>query len=281
MKLNCNNICVPMDFSPSARNALRMAFRIADFNKANLYLVHITKPRYKTQFFNVRRKITAMIDRTAKSVLLEMDPNDLNKINNNKLPFTIIVQMGAVGSGIQEIVMLNKIDLVILGTSGKNNIFGTTHFSSSLEIIKHITCSFLTIPVVFNKQKIESVLYPFANNTKITDYLSFINPLIKIDDLWIHFLTVKDYSQIVELTNVSYQLDYAIDNLKLKITGIYGNVQDGLSISDKIKYLAVVLKVDVIVMSYSFVQLFNIMDHTIQNDKMSDNSSFPILCLNY
>lgn len=281
MKLNCNNICVPMDFSPSARNALRMAFRIAAFNKANLYLVHVTKPRYKTQFFNVRRKITAMLDRTAKSVLFEMDPNELNKINNNKLTFNIIVQMGAVGSGIQEIVMLNKIDLVILGTCGKNNIFGTTPFSSSLEIVKHITCSFLTIPVAFNKQKIESALYPFANNTKIKDNLSYINPLMKIDDLWIHFLTVKNYSQIVELTNVSYQLDYPIDNLKLKIAGIYGNAQNSSSIPDKIKYLAIDLKVDVIVMSYSFVRSFNIIDHSTQNNKMCNNSSFPILCLNY
>lgn len=67
MKLNSNNICVPMDFTLSARNALRMAIQIAGYNKSNLYIVHVTKPRYKTQFYNVSRKITAMINRMIKT----------------------------------------------------------------------------------------------------------------------------------------------------------------------------------------------------------------------
>lgn len=279
MKLNSNNICVPMDFTLSARNALRMAIQIAGYNKSNLYIVHVTKPRYKTQFYNVSRKITAMINRMIKNVLLEMCTSDQNKTNNDNLILDIIVQMGTIGGGIQEIVILKKIDLVILGTSGNNNIFGMTSFSTSLEIAKHLTCSFLTIPVTFNKKEIQSILYPVTDNPNAV-YESYLSPLKKPQNLWLHCFTTNNHSQIEELTDVT-SLDSPINILKFKIAGINGNVLVSLSISDKIKYFADVLEIDVIVMTHSFVQSFNIIDSKIQNDKMINNSSLPILCLHH
>jgi nucleotide-binding universal stress UspA family protein len=281
MKLKYKKICVPMDFSPSARNALRMAFQIASLNKATVDLVHIAKPMYKKQYLNVQRKIIAMIERIANSVLQDILQNDQNKINASKLKFNIVVEMGTIDTGIPELIKLKKIDLVILGTNSKNNSFETINTSQLIEILQDMNCSFLTIPVDFNKEKIESVLYPFVNTTKVTDHLTFLNPLLKYEGLWINFFSVNEPPQFVEISETDKQLNHSIDNLKFNTIVIPADIQFSNSYSDKIKCIASDLKVDIIVTYKSFPQSCRILGHSVSNNKMINNSSFPILCLNY
>lgn len=281
MDLKIRNICVPLNFSENATNALRMALRISVANKAQLHVVHIVKPMPIVQFANVRTKTIAMLKSTLKRTVTNMQADAQEKIELVTLNANFDVRMGEIGKAIPEFEQDMEIDLTILGTNSNAGISKMITTTPAMDILKYSSCPVLTIPGEFSKTQIESVLFPVTNDFNVNDKIAWLVPITQKDHLKIHLLTVFDvnkedliYEQLNNLKEIRNTIHY--DQAKITLEAYASK-----SFPQAITEVAAKMHSDLIIINIeAYKKWYDLFFGEDFSFRMIINSALPILCFN-
>ena len=138
------NICVPVDFTHTAMNALKYA--IDKYKGDNISVIYVSPSSLssvKTEHSLLGRVSTIQDDLTAelRSVIkLELG---IKEIPSN---VSLLVLKGDVVSEVQGYVRKNDTDVVVMGTRDKYDIFDKLIGTTSLALVKTLNCPVILIP---------------------------------------------------------------------------------------------------------------------------------------
>lgn len=167
MGTEIKSILIPTDFSDLSINALQVAVKMAQRHEAKLLIVHVVHTYY-------------MIDRGGKQVIGSETVQE--NINNAKIKldelqislhekFNITIETKisteSLLDTINDLVAIEQVDLVVMGTSGRQNIKQLILGSNSYNILLNANCSVLLIPESFKKTSFKKILFPVRVNHEL------------------------------------------------------------------------------------------------------------------
>lgn len=200
MIFQIKKILAPVDFSPTANNALQVAIAMANRHNASIHLLHTVQPRLYIDPTGIHGAAAG-----AEQILVTDAKDNLEKHKsaiqkNNRLTITTSVEMGTVAISTRNYVFSHQIDLVVMGTHGAS---GWNEFflgSNAMSTIKECSCPVLTIPPSFKKRTFDSVLYPIRNVEGVIEKYDFIKRIVEKNDAKIHLLGVALLNDDYEIT---------------------------------------------------------------------------------
>ena len=141
--MEIKKILVPVDGSEASRNALDYGVEMAKAHKAELLLVSVadvTEAAYpimgvtldREGFYNVKKKAESMVEELKKTI-----PSDVQVVTE--------VENGIPGNVISSIVEAEKVDLVVMGNSGKGAVSSFIMGIVSQYVIHHVKCPVLVV----------------------------------------------------------------------------------------------------------------------------------------
>ena len=160
MESEIKTILIPIDFSEKSKNALKVAAKMAVRHEAKLIVAHVVHTYY-------------LIDRGGKQVIgsqtvqetVDRTTAKLNKLKTNlqenyNLEIETRICTQNIVDSVNDLIAKEHVDLVILGTSGKQKMKQFILGSSSYNILLHANCSVLLIPEKFKRTSFKKILFP-------------------------------------------------------------------------------------------------------------------------
>ncbi len=144
-------ILVPTDFSKIAGNATDIAFDIAKRSGASVTLLHVIEEATGGTSFNAEGQVatSSMADRLYMMKLIQKTKAQMEKIVKDPRYADVKIEgalrIGNAFHGMQTIITEQKVDLVVMGTSGKTGLAGALIGSNAEKVIRHAKCPVLTI----------------------------------------------------------------------------------------------------------------------------------------
>lgn len=145
--MNAKHILVPTDFSPCAHHALTQAVELADTYDAHLHVLHVINELNMTFYGtdDIRAKAEVLYDRMKAEAEAEL--RALAPLHPwSEVKTTITVDMGFdVASTIEEYIKDEHIDLVVMGTYGRESAQRIALGSVTERLVRRATCPVLTV----------------------------------------------------------------------------------------------------------------------------------------
>jgi nucleotide-binding universal stress UspA family protein len=157
-------IIIPTDFSENAFNALRCAQQYFKYEKSKFILVHT----YADEVYENKEVLSRDILEEYKAVkhketeaslalVLEramgLEPNPRHEMESLAIFGTLVDEVNS-------LVNSENADLVIMGSQGKTANRNITYGSNTLQVIKYVKCPVLGIPLGYNYERPERILFP-------------------------------------------------------------------------------------------------------------------------
>lgn len=218
MKTQIKNILVPVDFTEKSKNALNLAAHMAIRHKAKLFLLHICPT------FN-------LIDRTGKQVIgaetlqenLSNAENELDELKvdlqvNHNISVTTIIKTENLLDTINDLIHTDNVDLVVMGTSGKQNLKQLFLGSNSYTVLQHAHCSVLLVPETFRQTDFKKILFPVRVKSELLEKTDLSILLADKNDGDINLLGVENVNA---LRNIKETFNEIERNLQLKAASFF------------------------------------------------------------
>ncbi|MFY1045764.1 universal stress protein [Chryseobacterium sp. GP-SGM7] len=169
MQNSISTLLVTTDFTEKSKNALEMAVHIALRHHSRIIILHNIN-----HFF--------VIDKTGKQLLgADVVKNNVKRVEKTfqkmktslvseypKLVIETILTSDTLINGINKVIDDEDVDLVVCGTSGKQDFIRVVIGSLSYEILTGVNTSVLLVPESCTKYTFEKILVP----VRVTDNLS-------------------------------------------------------------------------------------------------------------
>ncbi len=157
-------VLVPTDFSDNAFNALKYACQIFKYEKSEFFIVHAYADEvYRQNPFEERRVMNELketICENSEKQLKQLKRDITNHSPNPKHTYKFISVFGILEDAINDLVNQENIDVVVMGTRGKTNDRKITFGSNTLQVLKHVHCPVLAVPVNYTHQQLKNILFP-------------------------------------------------------------------------------------------------------------------------
>lgn len=143
------NILVPVDFSQSSENALKVAAKLAKKNNAkilSLHVVELAESLFGTGQFNVDNEEIVFFMKLAKKKFQEFLDKDFLK----GVDIDHDIEVGSTTFAINDIVEKNNIDLIVMGSQGVSGLEEVMIGSNTEKVVRHSE-----IPVLVVKKDIK------------------------------------------------------------------------------------------------------------------------------
>jgi nucleotide-binding universal stress UspA family protein len=196
---------LPVDFSIQTEHALVITQNLAKrLENVELNLLHVSEISSEIVLDeNGELPDTCESDISSIKSSVEIAKEKLKLIENNTLYLVKKhLLIGALSESVNKIVDKEKIDLVVMGTSGTSGIKGFVAGSNAQNVIRKSNVPVLTVMCNREDLVVNSVLWYFDKNSLgLTHSVDFINKL-EFQDLNFHILTnasEHDYKKIEEL----------------------------------------------------------------------------------
>ncbi len=212
MHNSINTILIATDFTEKSNNAVRMALHIASRHHSRIFVLH-----------NINNYF--VIDRTGKQVLgsdiikenLEKAQTALTNLKSKiqeqypDLLIETVIKNDSLIHGINEVVDLEDVDLVISGTSGKQNFTQVVLGSMSYEILTGVNCSVLLVPESCEKYAFERILVPIRVMDDLFDKIDLSLTIAKKNKGVINLLGISSGDDINKIRNAYQQAKKTLD----------------------------------------------------------------------
>lgn len=212
MHNSINTILIATDFTEKSNNAVRMALHIASRHHSRIFVLH-----------NINNYF--VIDRTGKQVLgsdiikenLEKAQTALTSLKSKvqeqypDLLIETVIKNDSLIYGINEVVDLEDVDLVISGTSGKQNFTQVVLGSMSYEILTGVNCSVLLVPESCEKYAFERILVPIRVMDDLFDKIDLSLTIAKKNNGVINLLGISSGDDINKIRNAYQQAKKTLD----------------------------------------------------------------------
>ena len=190
-------ILIPIDFSPTAANAVRYANGIFEKHQAEVALVYINMPEYPI----TEDEISLRYEKFKKEVLHEV-----------KFSYDFHVWYGNLLNELVSAVKGQQADLVIMGSKGKRE----TDVSLASALIRAVECPVIVVPDHYSQYRIRKIA--FANDYKPIQESEAIRPLWEFalefgaKVFLLHLSNTKKH-QLVLADDAESTLEYYLENL--------------------------------------------------------------------
>lgn len=247
-------ILVPTDFSKPAQTAIDLAGDIAKKSNSELILLHIVEEASGGSF-NVTGQISSSTDNWEDKVftarLIERGKNQLEKLASDpKLSGIKIKQELRVGTpfhGMRTIITEQKVDLVVMGTSGRSKIEEMIIGSNTEKVVRHANCPVLTIQKKPVRTDFKNIVYATSMSKDEEVFSRIVRKTQQLYDATVHLVRINTPSNFQRDSVVKkYMLDFA---KKLQLKNYTINVFNDLTEEEGIIYFADSINADMIAMA--------------------------------
>lgn len=194
------NIVVAVDFTAKSSNAVKMAVNIATRHKAKITLFH-----------NITSH--AIIDRTGQQVVgaetinanYEKSEHGLKQIEDSLrvqyplLKIQSVIKNDRLINGINDTIDNETADLVVCGTSGRQNFIQLLLGSLSYEILTGARCSVLLVPENCRKYSFEKILVPVRVLEDLTNKIDLSVSIARKNSGIISLLGLSEENDLSEI----------------------------------------------------------------------------------
>ena len=199
MKSEIQTILFPTDFSAKSKNALKVATKMALRHEAKLLVIHMVHAYY-------------LIDRGGKQVIgSETVQHNIDralaKLEQLKTAIDVKYQINVetristqnIVDSINDLVQSDQVDVVVMGTSGRQKMKQFILGSNSYNVLLHANCSVLLIPESFRKTTFKKILFPVRVQNELDQKASLSILLANKNEGGINLLGVGDPENIVSV----------------------------------------------------------------------------------
>ncbi|WP_313503270.1 universal stress protein [Kaistella carnis] len=199
MDSEIKTILFPTDFSAKSKNALKVATKMALRHEAKLIVIH-------------RIYAYHLIDRGGKQILgsetiqhnIDRALTKLEQLKSAvEVKYNIDIETRISTQNmvdcVNEVVESDQVDVVVMGTSGRQKMKQFILGSNSYNVLLHANCSVLLIPESFKKTTFKKILFPVRVQTELDQKASLSILLANKNAGGINLLGVGDPENIVSV----------------------------------------------------------------------------------
>ena len=246
-------ILVPTDFSKTSITALEVATEIAKKSGAEITVLHVVEEATPSSY-NITgewqtnenwsdKLFTFKLLEKAKSQLekLVLDPRFSSVTVNGEL------RLGNAYHGMRTIITENKVDLVVMGTSGKSKLEEMIIGSNTERVVRHSKCPVLSVHKKPAKVDFKNIVYATAMHKDEEVFIKIIKRTQQLYDSTIHMVRVN--------TPGDFQRDYVVRGYMEKFAKKLGlknytiNIFNDITEEEGIIYFAETIDADLIAMA--------------------------------
>jgi len=199
------NILLPTDFSDNSRNAIRYAMKLFEGHTCDFFFLNVQKvSEFATDDIytsspkkTVYEAVVGDNKQRLQNFIAEFENIDAN------ITFHASIDYDVFTDAIEQAVILNDIDLIIMGTNGATGAEKVLFGSNTLHVIRHVNCPLMAVPEGYTYKKLKDVVFSYHPDDAIeVEKLKPLQELIKIHNASIKFLEIEESS-----TQKKYDLD--------------------------------------------------------------------------
>lgn len=194
-------IIVPTDFSENAFNAIHCALQYFKYEKSKFIIVHTYADEvYENKAVISRDLLEEYKELKRKESELELEmiiERIIDIAPNPHHTFTTKAIFGTLLDEINTLVNTENADLVVMGTQGKTADRTLTYGSNTLQVIKYVKCPVLGIPLGYEYERPEHILFPSELMVpfKLRE-LKLISCMAKSFRSQMHLLYISNYDRM-------------------------------------------------------------------------------------
>lgn len=246
-------ILVPTDFSKPASMAVEVAADIARKANAQLVLLHVVEGVSESSF-NVEGEAgipPSGLDNLFMVKLIEKSKKQLAKAKEDpKLEGVKVkteLRMGTAFHGMQAIITDKKVDLVVMGTTGRSDFEEMIIGSNTEKVVRHATCPVLTIQKKPSKKEFKNIVYATSLSEDEQVFSRIVRRTQEMYDATIHLVRINTPGNFQRDAVVrKYMEDFA---KKMRLTNYTINIFSDLTEEEGIIYFADSINADMICMA--------------------------------
>ncbi|MEO8822312.1 MAG: universal stress protein [Ginsengibacter sp.] len=182
-------ILVPTDFSKNALKAVAYAAEIAKRSEASIHLLHVIEPSLNMTTMHVDSSDKKEVEK--KSAEFNLSLKSIAEVypDVEVIPF---LEGGAVIAAIFKYVEKEKIDMIVMGTSGASGLKKYIMGSVTAGVIGKTKIPVLAIPISYELEKPDAIMFAtnqFEKNNKILEKIAGISKLFSAP---VHVIVFKE-----------------------------------------------------------------------------------------
>ena len=197
------NILLLTDFSETSKNAIHYALQLFENKETTFHLVYV----HKASAFTSADLMTSSTDNLYASIVKspQEDLEDLvnslkTSYKNDKHTINSHVDYDVFTDAINQLIQLQNIDLIVMGTNGVTGADEVVFGSHTLNVIRKVKCPTLVIPKDFKFETPNEVLIPLDEKDHLNkSRLSLISSLLHNKATKFHIL------RVIETENDSFK----------------------------------------------------------------------------
>lgn len=209
-------ILVPTDFSDCALNAAKYALPFAKSINGEIILFH-TMIYNESAFINEKDREEENTKRYNDANLRLNELANYLNLQNLKVPLSIKIECGPTLQAIEDILKTEKIDFVVMGTSGATGIKAALFGSYATDLMKHANCPIFTIPSSATYANLNDILCATEMHTSELPAIRDLMELSKKLNSRVTFLNISE-------DNLKHQIDFPIFQEKIRNISDYEKV---------------------------------------------------------
>lgn len=188
------NILVPCDFSPASKEALKLAADIASRTKGRVSVLHViyTPVMYDTTFAGAMPIaynpdfITGM-EEDARSEFETL----CRSYDNGTVKPALEITQGDIVSSIKRLIEKNRIDLVVMGTTGSSGLEEILIGSNTEKVVRNVSVPVLTVRTAPSLDSIKHILLPIPLEPGQTSFMRKVKDLQAFFKARLHLLLIN------------------------------------------------------------------------------------------
>jgi nucleotide-binding universal stress UspA family protein len=274
-------ILVPTDFSKPAMIATEVAADIARKAGTELTLLHVIEEDVGNSI-NVEGQVSAdsgWEEKIYTMKLIEKAKKQMAKLAEDpKLEGVKVRQELRVGSpyhGMNKIITEKKVDLVVMGTSGRSDFEQMIIGSNTEKVVRRANCPVLTVHNKPASKDFKEIVYATSMDKEEEVFSRIVRTTQKLYDATIHLVRINTPGNFQrDVVVKKYMLDFA---KKLQLKNYTLNVFNDVSEEEGIIYFADSINADLIAMStHGRTGFAHVLAGSIAEDVVS-HSKRPVL----
>ena len=189
------NIVVTTDFSATSRNAYMYAQMLAETLNAAITVLYIKEPQYPNSEFFIPIPAIAALDDTPLNErmksFVENEDSDTTVMVKTRVQSEIVT-----GKVIDEIIHYSKrddVDLIVMGTTGSEDIISKIIGTVSLDVANKAHCPVVLVPRDATWQPINRIMFASNYASALPKTMSELIGFAELLDSNIHFVHINEH----------------------------------------------------------------------------------------
>ena len=278
-------ILVPVDFSKPALNAAEVAADIARKTGAQLILLHVieeivgdsinivgevgTGDTWESKIFTVK-----LVEKAKKQLAKLLEDSRFEGVRTRSE-----LRLGTPYHGMNSIISEQKVDLVVMGTSGRSELEEMIIGSNTEKVVRSAHCPVLTVHNKPASKDFKNIVYATAMSKDEEVFSRIVRTTQKVYDSTIHLVRINTPGNFQRDVVVrKYMADFA---KKLQIKNVTINVFNDITEEEGIIYFADSIGADMIAMAtHGRTGFAHVLAGSIAEDVVS-HSKRPVLTFKF